>query len=372
MTAPRHATATPGLRIDALDLLRMVAVMMVILFHFAYRGGVAEHMSDVFLPALWPVAKYGVLAVDMFFVISGFVIAYSAEGRTAVEFAIARFSRIYPAFVVCMTITFAVTLAIGAPRFAASFGQWAANLAIAAPMLKQPFMDGAYWSIVYEVTFYGWVAILIQAGLFRRRIDVIIVVWLAVSVVNMDLHIVMVRRLFLTDESGFFVAGLLLYEFWRGRRDLLAKVLLVTATITATVQALGNIDLNRNYYQVPYDDRVVVLLVLLAIGTVALSVRIGKVPLPSRLVTAIGGLTYPLYLLHQQIGFMIFNRVSGLLADEVVVAAVTALVIALAWAVWRFIDKPGQRFAKAALSRLRERGAAALQRTARRRAMAAN
>lgn len=355
MSVQQHNIESSKHRIDALDLLRLAAVMMVMLFHFAYRGAVGEYMSDVSLPAFWSFAKYGNLAVDMFFVISGFVIAYSAEGRTAIEFTIARFSRIYPTFVVCMTVTFLVTLAIGGPRFTASFSQWVANLAIAAPMLKQPFMDGAYWSIVYEVTFYGWVAVLIWAGLFRRYIDVIILTWLAISVINMDLQLAAVRRLFLADESGFFVAGLVLYEFWRGRRDLLLKVLLIAATNTSIVQALGNIDLNRNYYQVPYNDWVVVLLVLIAIGAVALSVFIGKVPLPAALVSAIGGLTYPLYLLHQNIGFMIFNRTSGLASNEVLVGVVTVGLLGISWAVWRFIDRPGQKLAKTTLRRLTDK-----------------
>jgi peptidoglycan/LPS O-acetylase OafA/YrhL len=53
--------------------------------------------------------------VPAFFVISGFVIAYSAEGRTATGFAIARFSRIYPTFVFCMTLTCLAIAFLGVP-----------------------------------------------------------------------------------------------------------------------------------------------------------------------------------------------------------------------------------------------------------------
>jgi peptidoglycan/LPS O-acetylase OafA/YrhL len=77
-----------------------------------------------------PVAKYGFLGVPAFFVISGFVIAYSAEGRTAVGFAIARFSRLYPNFVFCMTLTFLALLVWGPPHFEATPSQWFANLFI--------------------------------------------------------------------------------------------------------------------------------------------------------------------------------------------------------------------------------------------------
>jgi peptidoglycan/LPS O-acetylase OafA/YrhL len=53
---------------------------------------------------LAPWARYGFLGVPIFFIISGYVIAYSAE-RTAAAFAIARVSRIYPTFLFCMTLT---------------------------------------------------------------------------------------------------------------------------------------------------------------------------------------------------------------------------------------------------------------------------
>src|SRR2546427_494309 len=88
-------------RVEALDLLRLVAVLAVVLYHFGFWGPAAGGMPA--MPWLAPVAKYGFLGVPVFFIISGFVIAYSAEGRTAAGFAIARFSRIYPTFVLCMT-----------------------------------------------------------------------------------------------------------------------------------------------------------------------------------------------------------------------------------------------------------------------------
>ena len=86
----------------------------MLLFHYGFRGAAADGFTAVSLPDLTSIAKYGYLGVQLFFIISGFVIAYSAEGRTATGFAIARIARIYPGFVFCMTATFIATLAIGA------------------------------------------------------------------------------------------------------------------------------------------------------------------------------------------------------------------------------------------------------------------
>lgn len=118
-------------RVQALDLLRLLSVLCVALYHYGFRGPVADGATLVAVPGLSPVAMYGFLGVPVFFIISGFVIAYSAEGRTATGFAIARFSRIYPTFLVCMTLTFLVLLVFGKPHFETSVMQWLANLFIA-------------------------------------------------------------------------------------------------------------------------------------------------------------------------------------------------------------------------------------------------
>src|SRR3546814_16016616 len=50
--------------------------------------------------------------------------------------------------------------------------------------LGQPFLDGAYWTIAYEVMFYGWVFVFITLGWFKKYWQAIVVCWLALSVAN--------------------------------------------------------------------------------------------------------------------------------------------------------------------------------------------
>jgi peptidoglycan/LPS O-acetylase OafA/YrhL len=352
MTIPRPVqTGESRSRVEILDLLRMFAVLAVVLFHYGFRGAAADGYTATSLPDLQWFAKYGDFGVQLFFVLSGFVIAYSAEGRTAINFAIARSARIYPAFFLCMTLTFIATIVIGAPRFETTFLHWFANLFIVAPALKQSFMDGAYWSIVYEITFYGWVALFLATGQFRKHIELIVVCWMAISMLNEAvLHSGILLRLFLTNQSGFFAAGLLLYEMYTGRRTLLVKILLVLAAVTSINQAIGNAQWVREHYQVAIDDRVIAVLCLASIGAVALALRVRRVPLPAPLVLAIGGMTYPMYLLHQHIGYMVLNRLQGIASPALLVVGTTAAVAALSWLIWRHVERPSQKRMKAALN----------------------
>lgn len=334
-------------RVESLDLLRAIAVLAVLAFHYSFRGASPDQsFTGLSLPALAPYAKYGCFGVKLFFVISGFVIAYSAEQRTAIEFGIARIARIYPGFIVCMTVTFLATLAFGAPRFQATLTQWLANSVIAAPALRQPFMDGAYWSLVYEMIFYAWIAALLSVGWLRRRVDVVIIVWMAIAVVNHEVRSSVLQRVFLTDQSGFFAAGLAIYEMYCGRRDAAIKLLLALAAVIAIGQSLDVAQWSRSHLQIPYDDRIAAGLSLAAIAAVGIALYARRLPIPANIVIAIGGITYPLYLLHQHIGYMIFNRLNGTMPPWLIVTMTAAAMVLLAWMIWRYVERPGQRILK--------------------------
>jgi peptidoglycan/LPS O-acetylase OafA/YrhL len=257
----------------------------------------------------------------------------------------ARIARLYPGFLICMTLTFAVTVLFGMPRFSASMTQWLANLAIVSPALGQPYMDGAYWSIVCEVTFYAWMALLIATGLFPRFLREIVVVWLTLSLTNMlFVHFAPADRVLLTDSSGFFAAGLMLYEVYFRRSDWVSWMLLLAATLIAAEQAVEAAVWTRGHFGVELSDSV---LAAIAIGSVAL-VGLGALPKRPSLVFALGGLTYPLYLLHQHIGYIILNRLDGLVAPGTLVAGMIVTMLVISWAVWRFAELPAQRFTKRA------------------------
>ncbi|WP_338831965.1 acyltransferase [Bradyrhizobium sp. 27S5] len=342
-------------RVPILDLLRLAAVGAVILYHYGFWGPASHGVQQVAMPYLAPVAQYGFLGVPVFFAISGFVIAYSAEGRTPVGFAIARFSRIYPTFVICMTLTFLATLLVGHAWFHVTWGQWLANLFIAAPMFGQPYMDDAYWSLVIEVVFYVWVALFLAWGIFPRRIDTIIVAWIAITFVNeLTLDIPLFEKLFMADDSGFFAVGLLIYEHYRGRRDTRLYSLLTLAMGTATFQAVHKLERLGVHTHGSFDPIVVTAVCIVSLGIVFAATRIKSVPLPAGLVSAVGGITYPLYLLHLQLGYVILLAMTPT-PDALSTALVLTAVVVLAWFVWRFLEAPAHGLVRDKLTQLASR-----------------
>jgi peptidoglycan/LPS O-acetylase OafA/YrhL len=334
-------TDSSKLRIEGLDLLRLFAALSVVLFHFVFRGAAADNLCRVSIPALAPFFKYGYLGVDCFFVISGFVIAWSAKGRSWQQFSVARFARIYPAFIICMTATFVLTFLLGAPRYQTSTVQWTANLLVVSPAVGVNFMDSAYWSIVYELVFYGWMALLIATKAFPRHSRLVLIFWLGMSMMNeLAVGPMVVQKLFLTDHSGFFAAGILLYLLRKGERDGLTWMLLGLSALVAIYQVNIGAEWLREHYRTYFSATVLTFIALGSIGIVAAAMCVRDLKFRPGVVAAIGGLTYPLYLLHQKVGYILFNRFDGLLSAPVLVALTTAFMFFASWGVWKFAEPP--------------------------------
>lgn len=348
MTAADNSATKPP-RLDALDVLRLIAVLAVAFYHFGFWGPPSHGTTSVALPGAAPFAMYGFLGVSIFFVISGFVIAYSAEGRTATGFAIARFARIYPTFIVCMTLTAIAVFMFGAPHFEVTLKQWILNWFIAAPSLGAPYIDSAYWSLVVEIVFYAWVALFIALGWFPRKIDTIVLVWLALSMLNeLTIDAVIVEKIFLADDSGFFATGLLIYEFYKGRRGAMLCGLFALSVGTATFQAVHKLGHLTHHAASPAEEWTVAAICLMGIAAVFIGSRMRRVPLPAGLTLAAGGITYPLYLLHQQLGYTMLNWIAPQ-NIALGVVGVLASIAFLSWAIWRYVEPPAQRVTKQVL-----------------------
>lgn len=339
-------------RIGSLDLLRLVSALAVVAFHYLFRGAQG---STPYLHAGYPGAEamaiWGYLGLNLFFLISGFVIAWSAEGRDFKAFAIARFSRLYPGFIACMSVTFVVLALAGDPAFPVTLMQYAANLAMVAPAFGQPFMDGVYWTIILELVFYGWVSVAILTGLFSRARLFLVALWLAVSMANEYwLGSGALRMLLITEYAPFFAGGILAHHIISRGRTAEALLLAAVAFLTALTHMKGMQGWMLAHYGVALSDRQLVA------GGIALHVAFwfaiaarGRIP-STPLVIMLGGLTYPLYLLHQNIGYVAIDRLAPHVGHALAPAAALGLVATLSWAVWRHVETPGRRLTSTVLT----------------------
>ncbi|MCY0094936.1 acyltransferase family protein [Hoeflea ulvae] len=345
-----HSSAPDSSRIDRnprnglLDLLRFGAAMMVVVYHFLYRGAREGGYLDHGYGAAGESLALGYLGVNTFFMISGFVIIWSASGRDWYGFSISRLARLYPAHLVAMTITFVMMMWWAEEPFATSLAEWAANLTMVAPLFGASFMDGAYWSIVIELIFYAWVVIGLFSGALPRHTDLAVALWLVLIIVN---NILIgsrpVELLFLTEYGAYFAFGAMVWRISslggsRLRLGLAALALLMTFH-TAEVQRLdviARLGAAASALTVALANAGIVMVFLLA-ATLGRHVRAGPWTL------ALGGISYPLYLVHQNAGYILINLTAPAVGKWAAFALAVALSLTVSWWIYRHVEPAGRR-----------------------------
>ncbi|HEX5801623.1 MAG TPA: acyltransferase [Azospira sp.] len=332
------ADGRPGARVNELDLLRFLAALAVVLFHYAFRGYAADGLSPMPYPLLAPLARYGYLGVDLFFLISGFVILMSAAGGGLRQFVVSRAVRLYPAFWACCTLSFVAIVAFGGERFSATPGQYLLNLTLLGGFLGVPPIDGVYWSLFVEMKFYALVAIVLVAGLMPR-VQTLLVLWLAATCALAVLPVGILRALLIADYAPYFIAGALCYLVWAEGPSPLRLGGIAVAWLLALYQSMTAIDEFARHYQRELDGRVIAgtITVFFAGMLLIATRRTGR--LGRRRWLTLGALTYPLYLLHQKIGYLIFNAAYPALDAHLVLWGTLLLMLLAAYAVHVLVER---------------------------------
>jgi len=151
-----------------LDPLRFGAALSVAVFHLTFWSwawpstGVTpgfEHYvaADVQFQSAAPFTWFGWVGVEIFFVISGFVIASSADKCSAAEFLYNRALRLYPAVWVCATLTFIVLLLFAGGSSSEFILPYVRAMLLIPKGINGQWIDCIYWTLAAEMAFYGLV-----------------------------------------------------------------------------------------------------------------------------------------------------------------------------------------------------------------------
>lgn len=324
------------------DGLRLVCALAVVLFHYGYRGSL-EGLYAPLLPwtAISEPMKYGHIGVHIFFCISGFVIAYSAAGRSAFSFATARFARIYPTFILCLTILFLARLLWGDPELPITMAQYIAGFAVFPKLFGQEFLSGVYWSIVVELLFYAWVFALLLTGFFQRFSLHIIAAWLALSAANeLVLGNAALRMVLITEFAPYFAFGMLLQHVQVARRLTWSVAMLMGIAVSLGVAVLlrETADI-RSTYHIAMSDFTSIALLLAGLAALVWAVEVKAPLLPLSVLAWAGGISYPLYLLHEGLGQVAFVRLRQQVDGVILFGTTVLAVVLLASAVWWWFDR---------------------------------
>lgn len=137
-------------KIYSLHYMRGIACILVVLFHF--RGAINGIYAQKDLGDL--LFLHGAIGVDLFFMISGFIIAYATQKKESqLSFFSKRFFRIYPVYISCLLLLFSVTSQVIDVNFIKSIFFIHLNYSDHAPVYGYTTIFSA-WTLTYEIAFY--------------------------------------------------------------------------------------------------------------------------------------------------------------------------------------------------------------------------
>jgi len=335
-------------RLQELDALRGIAALLVVGFHYTALRDIAEHG--------WVL---GVTGVDLFFIISGFVIFMSVQNNSRPrEFMRRRFFRLFPVYWTIVTFTAILiffnfandpsVVPITAPRYLANLTMFQKYFGITS-------LDGPYWTMLVEMQFY----ILVVIALWTKKLKYLgiglfvimcslLVNELIIQPIDRDLF----ERLFFESDLWFpiigrlpfFLAGVLFYKIYKGEGNWRTVLVIITCYITALLvfQSFGPA---RHFIELP--QYIFTTTIYFGVFILFLKNKLSFIVNPVTLF--LGRISYSLYLIHQFLGI---NLIIPYLEKEYGIhyrqGAIFSLFVAilLSFLVTKFIEEPSIRFYK--------------------------
>lgn len=329
-----------------LDLLRFLAALYVVSTHYGFIGpqwGMTHYASPTGF--ISEVFRLGYVGVPIFFVLSGFLIAHVTQKTDAVRFGVNRILRLMPGFWASMTLSFVILMVLGSAH-EMSLMTWVANLLLLPQAFGQPFVDGVYWTLVYEFVFYAWVGVFIFLGVFHRHIFLIGAVWLAVASANVFLlDSAILDRLLITKFAGAFIVGMAFWHIYAKGWSYAVVVLIALATLHLAfglkiMSAQTFLPNPPQALSIP----VSILVSIAIIGVVALAIFGPQIKGKGQWLTTLGAISYPLYLIHQEIGYAVFRNLAFLKMPLITALTMVFVSIYLAYIIHKFAETPLRKF----------------------------
>jgi peptidoglycan/LPS O-acetylase OafA/YrhL len=315
-------------KVPGLDAVRFMTSFLVMMYHLCYwRNGNIAADTDV-LNSAW---RFGWVGVEIFFTISGFVIAFSAENATPRQFALSRVIRLAPIIWICATISLLATIFISSRPHPNLLSNYVFTIFL-RPVGNH--IDIVYWTLTVEIAFYLFVFLLIRLKDFNFLLNALLCVGLVSSIFDillltiqfghgpphyastllLELSYKHTSKLLLLRHGVFFALGSLIWcrlTAYRPKRYLLIACALIagsTAEVFYTAREHAAQFPLEHFSTLTAPVAWLAGLSLIFLGSlrgINSTLQAGAIP---KTLRVIGLLTFPLYLLHNNIGIFMRER----------------------------------------------------------------
>lgn len=309
-------------RYAELDGLRGLAAILVVFYHFfAQYGKIYGHTINI------SIFNFGYTGVHLFFIISGFVIFMTILKVSSVkEFAIKRISRLYPAYWFGIITTSCVLVLFPLLEIEFSLYKIMVNFTMLQSFLRVPSVDGVYWSLAVELIFYFFIGFVLLIKKLNN-IKIIINIWLLASILIIIAGLYYsspilraIEYLLIAKYSYLFSAGIIFYMNFNGQEYGKYKFSIFLIIIASIIINSLSVQLLVIYFW------------FLLFGLYVAQTPFISNILKTKWLVWLGGISYSLYLLHQNIGYTIISYGYNLNINPFVsifIATTVSIVLAL-------------------------------------------
>ncbi len=317
-----------------LNYIRGIGAILIMLYHYTTRyfdslynmGAESNHVG------VW----WGCWAVSVFFILSGFLtVANVNDTLTPKKFAVKRVTRLYPSYWVAIILTTIVTYALNFP-FKTDLVSTIFNFTMLQGFVGIPSVDGAYWTLRCELWFY--VIITLTLFLKKRNYTILSTIWLVLIILQDGLFAALgidgaldtiAKLILLSDWASAFIIGMSFCAIYKNKKDYLAYVnLLLCFAIEYTQRPL-----NRFIFTI----FIAALIYILIVKRIKFKY--------DGILNFFASISFPLYLVHQKIGYTIINKMEKIAGNGTPFGVVIAIVvsIALAYLIHKFVEIPASK-----------------------------
>ena len=311
------------------NLIRGVAAILVCLFHFTSN-------SRLNYPSILnKVVEHGYTGVQVFFVLSGFVIPYSMyKGNYSLSkistYLLKRISRIHPPYLASILLVLLLNYVFNiSPYYSTDLIEVDAqglfsHFLYLSNILGIDWYNSFYWSLAIEIQFYILMSLLYSFVVNRS------VIWIFFAVVLISLGYFFSSSIFIFTHLPFFIAGIMVFRLAVKKDSIGVFLLSISANFIVLFIYSENIH------------------VILASLTSVVLILVFKSR--SKIGEFLGNISYSIYLIHIPVGQIIIrigvDYTSGIYSEILLVVISLALTIVSSYIFYRLVEKPSKKLAQ--------------------------
>jgi peptidoglycan/LPS O-acetylase OafA/YrhL len=309
--------------IPEIDGLRFIAIISVVLYHL--NGFVSEKSPHVYIDntktMLWNIFSRGHLGVELFFTISGFILAYpfalhflkGTDKPLLKQYFLRRLTRLEPPYIISMIVLFIASIVMGKYTFNELLPSLLASLTYTHNIVyngQMPFINAVAWSLEIEIQFYiiaPYLAEIFRINTLNRRILIVLLIFIFVFLNSIfKTQIPNIFNYIQYFAIGFLLADLKISETKFKIGNKLAILLGVFSFISIWLFDTKNLDVG-NFTKVFYNF--IIILGIFSFYSLVLFCDLWRKIFSIQILTVLGGMCYSIYLIHYPIISMFGNLI---------------------------------------------------------------